>query len=215
MSEPLHWAAWGQLLEELGLPYHEEELRRLVGKTAPEIMAHLLTLHRPGWNPADYDLNTLALRKNDHYLASVSTQLRAYPGVRELLEWLRERGIKTGVVSNSKRRELETALRGLKLFDFFDVVLSRDDVKPPKPDPAPYLFGAACVGVDPEDCLAVEDSPTGIESALVGGMPGAAVLTNFSRQAMEQPVPGRPELRPVWIGASIVELHAQLRRLAG
>ena len=71
-------------------------------------------------------------------------------------------------------------------------------------------MAAASLGFEPGDCLAVEDSPTGIESALVGKVPAAAVLTNFSRQVMEAPVPGRPDLKPVWIGESMLKLFEDL-----
>jgi hypothetical protein len=57
----------------------------------------------------------------------------------------------------------------------------------------------------------VEDSPTGIEASLMAKVPSAAVLTNFKREAMLEPVPGRPDLKPVWIGESIEELFVELK----
>ena len=212
-SESLHWAAWGALLEELRIPYRLEDIASQVGKTGPQIMGSLLDLYRPGWKPAEYDLDALALRKNDIYLTRVPTQLRAYPGVRELLAWLRSQGIKTAVVTNAKRREMDTSLRALELTSLFDSLVSRDDVPKPKPDPSPYLTAAALVSVEPKDCLVVEDSVTGIEAGLVARIPSAAVLTSFKRHELEQPVPGRPDLRPVWIGDSILHLHAWLKEL--
>src|SRR5687768_1675785 len=98
-SEPLHWAAWGELLKEIGLPDSEPQLRAMVGKTAPQILAALLDEHRPGWTSEKYDLEALALRKNDFYLDFTRTRLQAYPGVREGLEWLRAKGIRTAAVS--------------------------------------------------------------------------------------------------------------------
>jgi HAD superfamily hydrolase (TIGR01509 family) len=213
-SEPLHWRAWGLLLNELGLPYHEAELQALVGKTSPEILATLLTTHRPGWKHEDYDLDALALRKNDHYIKKVGTELRAYPGVLDGLNWLRAQGIKVGVVSNAKRRELEAAIACIGPADLFDVIISRDDVPAFKPDPTPYLMGAASLGFDVSECLAVEDSPPGIESALMAKIPAAAVLTNFARKAMELPVPGRPDLKPIWVDQSVTDLFKWLKSLA-
>jgi beta-phosphoglucomutase len=212
-SEPLHWTAWEQLLSEIGLPYNAADMRTMTGKTGPEIMIGLLNRHKPGWNPAHYDVEALALRKNDIYLASVSTMLRPYPGVRELLGWLRKVGVATAVVSNAKRREVVTSLTGLGLAPLLDALLSRDDVPAPKPDPRAYLQGALALGVDPADCLVIEDSPTGLESALLAEVPAAAVLTNFPLQALERPVPGRPDLKPAWIGSSMQDLFDWLRQL--
>jgi HAD superfamily hydrolase (TIGR01509 family) len=202
-SEPLHWEAWRRLLQEIHLPYEEGEIRASVGKTAPRILTEILDRHRPGWDPTEFDVNALALKKNDFYLKIAQTELRTYPGVPQGLKKLRERGMALAVVSNAKRRELESALKLLGIFPYFNLVVSRDDISPPKPDPTPYLFAAASLGFEPADCIAVEDSPPGLEAALMAKIPTAAVLTNFPRQAVEQPVPGRPDLKPVWVGASL------------
>jgi beta-phosphoglucomutase len=211
-SEPLHWRAWREVLKELGLPFDEKEIQTLVGFTAPQVMSQLLDKYRPGWTAAEFDVHALAKSKNDHYLHSAQTELQTYPSVRELLDWCRQVDIKTAVVSNAKRRELESALKWSGIFECFDVIISRDDAGVPKPDPTGYLMAAASLNFAPEQCLAVEDSPTGIEAALVGKVPAAAVLTNFSRPVMEAPVPGRPDLRPVWVGESILQLFEDLRK---
>lgn len=210
-SEALHWKAWKILLRQLGLPYIEADIRKMVGHTAPQIMEAILNQHRPGWDPKIYDIHALAFEKNNHYLVAAQTELEPYPGVPELLSWLKQRGIRRAVVSNAKRRELDSALRWLGIHEHFDVIISRDDAGRPKPDPTPYLMAAASLGLEPGECLAVEDSPTGIESALVGKIPAAAVLTNFPRHAMETPVPGRPDLKPIWIGESIQALFKALQ----
>jgi HAD superfamily hydrolase (TIGR01509 family) len=210
-SEPLHWAAWGLVLQELGIPYIPADLQKMVGMTAPEIMTTLLSKYKPGWSPTDYDVHALGQRKNDHYLASAQTELRTYPGVREMLAWCRQNGIKTAVVSNAKQRELEIALGWLGILPLFDLVISRDTAGTSKPDPTGYLMAAASLGLEVSECLAVEDSPTGIEASLMAKVPSAAVLTNFKREAMLEPVPGRPDLKPVWIGESIEELFVELK----
>src|SRR4051794_4836959 len=63
-SEPLHEAAWKQLLAELGLPFEEADFRTLIGKTAPQIITSLLDRFAPGWDPAKMKPDELALRKN-------------------------------------------------------------------------------------------------------------------------------------------------------
>lgn len=213
-SESLHWKAWRETLRELGIPYVEAEIGAMVGSTAPQIMATVLDKYRPGWDPQVFDVNQLAQAKNNRYLVSAQTELQLYPGVKEMLAWLKVAGIRSAVVSNARKRELEQALNWVGIFGEFDLVISRDDAGVPKPDPTPYLMAAASLGFEVSECLAVEDSPTGIEAALVGRVPAAAVLTNFPRHAMETPVPGRPDLKPVWVGESIVKLLSDLRNLA-
>jgi beta-phosphoglucomutase len=214
-SEPLHWKAWARLLEELQIPCPEEDLRRLVGRTAPQILAGLLDAHRPGWTTDEYDLERLALRKNDFYLRSVqSDPLPTYPGVLELLRWLRSEGVRIAVVSNAKSRELHANLRSAGIEELIELKLSREDIPAPKPDPSGYLQAAAELGVSAEEALVVEDSPPGISAGLLGGIPSAAVLTNFTRGALESPIPGRPDLRPVYIAESMQDLRVWLGQLS-
>jgi HAD superfamily hydrolase (TIGR01509 family) len=202
-SEPIHWAAWGSLLTDLEIPYNESDLQKMVGMTAPEIMSVLLDRYKPGWSADEFNVHQLAQRKNDHYLKHAQTQLKTYPGVREGLKWCHEQKIKTAVVSNAKQRELETALGWLGILGDFDLIISRDTAKASKPDPTGYLMAAASLGFEVSECIAVEDSPTGIEASLIAKIPSVAILTNFPREAMETPVLGRPDLKPIWIGESM------------
>ena len=198
---------------ERNLPNDTEMIQRSIGRTAPEIMATLLDRYKPGWSATEYNVHDLAQRKNTHYIELAEKSLRVYPGVEDGIRWLHSLKIATAVVSNGRRRELEKTLKHVGLLDLVDPVVSRDDVSAFKPDPTPYLFAAASLGLDTQDCIAVEDSPTGLESALFARVPTAAVMTNFQKSALESPVPGRPDLKPIWVGPSILEFFAWLKTL--
>lgn len=212
-SEELHFLAWQQLLKDLGLPWKEVRFEGLVGRPAPFILTTLLDQFKPGWSPAEFDVDALALKKNDYYLNYAQTQLGLYPGVREGLAWAKAEGIPCGVVSNAKRRELKASLSMLKIEEYFKVVLSRDDVPRPKPDPGPFEFAALSLGVSAAECVAIDDSPTGLEGALLAGCVTASVTTNYLRRALEEPIPGRTDLRPVWIGDTMEEFFEWLTSL--
>lgn len=210
-SESLHAKAWARLLAEIGLQFDDTLYRTLMGKTAPQILARLLDSQLPREDSMKYDLDELALRKNDHYLKLAQTGLQPYPGVRELLAWLKSEGIRAAVVSNAKRRELVAAHEALGLTPWFDALISRDDSGAAKPDPTPYLMGAATLGFEPAECWAIEDSPPGLAAALQARVPAVGVLSGFPEAALEQAIPGRPDLRPVLIVKDIEELHRFLR----
>lgn len=93
-------------------------------------------------------------------------------GARELVEAVRSAGIPTGLVTNTNRPLVEVTLPTLGQFD---VVVCGDDVERPKPDPQPYAYAAARLGVDPRDCVAIEDSPVGVLSARSAGCAVIAV----------------------------------------
>jgi HAD superfamily hydrolase (TIGR01509 family) len=94
------------------------------------------------------------------------------PGARELLVEVRAAGIRTALVSASWSRLIAAVAE--KMHEdlgepAFDAVVAGDDVTQSKPHPEPYLTAAAALGVAPQDCLALEDSPTGVRSAVGAG----------------------------------------------
>jgi HAD superfamily hydrolase (TIGR01509 family) len=94
------------------------------------------------------------------------------PGACELLHAVKRAGLPTALVTSTGRALVEVALKTIGVEDF-DVVVCGDEVSMPKPDPEPYRTAATLLGVAIEDCVAIEDSPTGVSSALASG---AAVL---------------------------------------
>jgi HAD superfamily hydrolase (TIGR01509 family) len=96
------------------------------------------------------------------------------PGALELLLAVRDAGVPTALVTSTGRRLVEVALSTLGR-DNFDAVVVGDEVKAPKPDPEPYLTAAGLLSVPIRDCVAVEDSPTGVASARAAGCAVLAV----------------------------------------
>ncbi|RZU48543.1 HAD superfamily hydrolase (TIGR01509 family) [Krasilnikovia cinnamomea] len=94
------------------------------------------------------------------------------PGAWELLCAVRAAGVPTALVTSTGRKLVEVALDTLGRANF-DVVVCGDEVERPKPDPEPYRTAARLLGVPIAACVAVEDSPAGVSSALAAG---AAVL---------------------------------------
>jgi HAD superfamily hydrolase (TIGR01509 family) len=90
------------------------------------------------------------------------------PGAKELLQELRHRGVKTALVTMSLRSMALQVVDAMG-FDAFDVVVAGDDVVHGKPHAEPYLKAASLLGVEPKDCVAFEDSISGILSAEAAG----------------------------------------------
>lgn len=117
------------------------------------------------------DVPSLVARRKKLYESRVRAgDLKETPGVRDFLKHLRGRGAKTAIVSGSHRTNVRAALETLGLDGLFDGIVSGDDLKERKPDPAPFLRGAELLGLKPEQCLAIEDSYSGCESARRAGM---------------------------------------------
>jgi HAD superfamily hydrolase (TIGR01509 family) len=90
------------------------------------------------------------------------------PGARELLLLLRENNVKTALVTGSMHRMAEQVANQIG-FQAFDVIVGGDDVVKGKPHPESYLMAAQMLGVDPTECVAFEDSLTGITAAEAAG----------------------------------------------
>jgi beta-phosphoglucomutase len=107
---------------------------------------------------------------------------QSYPHNIALLRDVRREGYPTALATQSHREQATRVLDILGLADEFDVVVTRDDVEHGKPDPETHLLAARELGVRPEECLAIEDSPAGVKAALAAGTEIVAVTTDLTRQ---------------------------------
>jgi HAD superfamily hydrolase (TIGR01509 family) len=91
------------------------------------------------------------------------------PGALEAWRTFAELGLRQAVVSNSDRIVVNANIRVLGLEEPGFISVSINDVRNGKPHPEPYRRGAALLGFEPHQCLAIEDSPTGARAALAAG----------------------------------------------
>lgn len=103
-----------------------------------------------------------------------------WPHVIGLLRVARETYCRTALATMSYREEVLHVLRSLDLERTLDVVLTREDVRQPKPDPEIYLLAAEKLEVLPVECLVLEDSPNGVRAGVAAGMNVVAVATPFT-----------------------------------
>jgi HAD superfamily hydrolase (TIGR01509 family) len=116
----------------------------------------------------DLPIEVIGSRLVDGVVAAVARHLEWQPGALELLAALRGAGVRCAVVTMSYRRFAEAVLTQGPA-GAFDVVITGDEVVHGKPHPEPYLRAAEALGVDIERCVAIEDSPPGVASALASG----------------------------------------------
>ena len=111
----------------------------------------------------------------------------ALPGVREILEQCAHMGWRVALASNSPGRLCHLVLRQLGIASRFDAVISVDDVVRGKPEPDIYLLAARRLGVAPAECLAFEDSLTGVRAAHAAGMRVVAISAQAFPEADVRP----------------------------
>jgi beta-phosphoglucomutase len=173
-----------------------EAFKEVVGRSRREVAQALLERFQLGSKAktrlAEFGVSTpwqaflqLRLRRYEAMLADPEViRSSQWPHNVALLQEARRSQCKVGLATMSTCPQTQRVLQVLNLTDAFDFVASRDDVERAKPDPEIYLLVGRELGVQPEECLIIEDSPSGVEAAVAAGMWCIAVPTPFTRKAI-------------------------------
>ena len=199
-TEPYWIEAEYALVERFGGRWSDELAHRLVGN-ALLVSAEIIIANSPV---------TLSPHEVvDELMSAVVDRVRHHvpwrPGARELLDEAVAKGVPNALVTMSWQplaRAVADALPGSP----FALLVTGDEVKHGKPHPEPYLTAAELLAAPPERCLAIEDSPTGVRSAVAAGVPTIAV----PHVVPIPDVPGAARIRTL-DGASLSELAQRAR----
>jgi HAD superfamily hydrolase (TIGR01509 family) len=172
-TNPLHYQAWEEILtSDCGIVLTPSLYdAQISGRTNAEITADLL----PDW-PIAAGIE-LADRKEARFRELAHTSLRPLPGLERLLQWLRDRHLPSVIVTNAPRANAVFMLQVLQLESTFQAVILAEEVAAGKPDPAPYQAGLERLGVEAMAAIALEDSPTGVRSAIGAGIATLGLTT--------------------------------------
>ena len=166
----LHYLAWKKLAEELGMYFDKEQNEALKGVSRIGSLEIILANNQKLDAYSYEEKETLANRKNEYYkdLVETLTEKDILPSIQQLLIDARAKGIKTAVASVSKNAP--RVLERIGLTSYFDTVADAAKVKNSKPDPEIFLTCASQLGIDPVECIGLEDAQAGIEGILSAGM---------------------------------------------
>lgn len=167
-SAELHYQAWKELADELGLPFDRTVNERLKGVGRMESLDIILENAAFGADPAQK--REWANRKNACYRKLISgiTPEDLLPGIGALLAELKAAGIKLGLASASANAA--AIVEQLGIGGLLDGAADPTAVRKGKPDPELFLQAAERLGADPACCIAIEDAAAGIEAIKAAGM---------------------------------------------
>jgi HAD superfamily hydrolase (TIGR01509 family) len=160
-TEKLYARFWAEAAHALGYAMTYEQALGMRSLNSAAGQAKLESYFGPGVSRAIMRDKRIELM--DAYVAEFGVE--AKPGIHELLDYLKEQGIRTAIATSSPMPRATAYLGSLGLLDKFDRICSGHDVKQGKPAPDIYLHAAASIGIPLENCLAIEDAPAGILSA--------------------------------------------------
>ncbi|MDH3582882.1 MAG: HAD-IA family hydrolase [Phycisphaerae bacterium] len=162
-SMPVHYLAWRQTMSRHGIDFCEDRFYSMGGMPTTKIIAIL----------ADeaglvLDIEQVAIEKEDAFHANID-QMRPIEPVVAVAREYRGR-VPLAVATGTMRSSAHQVLGQLGVLDWFDALVSCEDVENHKPAPDTYLEAARRLGVSPEDCRAYEDTDIGLQAARSAGM---------------------------------------------
>lgn len=194
-TDPYWFEAEHALVERYGGRWSDDHAHAIVGTSLLDGAAYIIE-----HSPVTLTPHEVVGELMSEVVAGVRRHLEWRPGARELLAECSAAGVPNALVTMSWQplaRAVAEALPGSP----FAVLVTGDEVSRGKPHPDPYLRAAELLGVDPRDCLAIEDSPTGVRASTSAGVPTIVVPHVV-------PVPETPGAREVRTldGASLTGL---------
>ncbi len=167
---PIHYEAWKAALDPYGIPFPEAMFYDLGGTKSPRIIEMLAERH---------DVDVPVQAAVDHKEAEFVKRIDRIAPIEPVVELVKQYHGKApmAVASGGIRSLVTRTLEYLGLLDYFQAIVTAEDVQHGKPDPEPFLLAAQRIGVPPEQCLAFEDGKVGIEAATTAGMTVVKVPT--------------------------------------
>lgn len=180
-TDEYHYQAWKAIADEKGIYFDKEINNRLRGVSRMESLE--IILERYDGILTQEEKEELAAKKNKVYvdLLQNMSEKDLSLEVKETLLKLKEMGIHLAIGSSSKNAKF--ILGRLGITDYFDAISDGTNITNSKPDPEVFVKAAEFLGLEPADCLVVEDAEAGIEAACGGNFDSAGLgeAANYSK----------------------------------
>ncbi|BAY63676.1 HAD family hydrolase [Calothrix brevissima NIES-22] len=163
-TDPIHYLAWQQKLASYGIEIDEAFYKsRISGRLNPEIVKDIL----PQLSSAE---GQIFADEKEALFREMAANLQPLNGFAELIAWTEAHQLKRALVTNAPRLNAEFMLEVLGIKEAFQTVVLAEDCIAGKPDPTPYQVALNQLGIQAQDAIALEDSPSGIRSAVAAGI---------------------------------------------
>ena len=164
-SEAISIEVWRNILNRHNASISDEDYGKIIGMAS--IPATEFIIKQSG-----VKLNTMEMLKRhwDDLITAIQNHGVAEAGLFNILDHFAALSLPLAVASNSPSNYVHSTLKALGVADRFKSVTCADEISHSKPHPEIYLKAAESIDIPPEQCLAIEDSPVGLQAALAAGM---------------------------------------------
>ncbi len=176
-SEPVQLEAVNQILARYDIHWTQEVFRHHIGLRSTDFFKNLKKLY-----PLREPIDELVSFHKETYCKLIQEKIDQYEiqenkGLTPLLKQLKGAGFRIGLATSSSRREVEIITQGLNIEKFFATFTCGEGVVEGKPAPEIFLKTAKALGLEPGQCVVIEDSPIGLRAAIGAGMRCIAIPT--------------------------------------
>jgi len=175
-SNKYNWESFNILLKESGIHLSKKDIKKYLGISARDILKRW----KREYGLKDCSVEEFSREAGEIQLKLMKKELHPNKSLNRFLNEAKENGIKLAVATSSLRWRAEKILELLQLKDFFDAIITSEDVENHKPHPEIFLKAAKQVNENPEDCIVFEDAIAGIEAAKKSNMKCVAIKTEFN-----------------------------------
>ena len=160
-TERVYLEHWIKIFEKYGYEMKKEIYVSVMGRGRENVMKTFLEIYGES-----LPIIQMYKEKDELLVQAIEDgQVPMKPGAKEILNLLKENNIKIGLATSAKRDRMMMQLKMGKIENEFDAIVCGEDITNSKPDPEIFLKAAKKLSVNPENCVGVEDSPSGIKAA--------------------------------------------------
>ena len=174
-----HLEAWQYAYKKYKIHIKAEDFYHLEGRGVKEVVKDLSEKY--GIDPK---LGSQIMQTKIDYYEKILT-VEFYDGFFPLLDFLRKQNIKMAIVTGSMRFRVQSFIDKY-LNGYIDALVSADDVTNTKPFPEPFLKGAEFLGLEPKECLIIENAPMGIKAGKAAQMKVIAIQTTLGKEYLHE-----------------------------
>ena len=162
-TERMYRDSWKQSAQQFGLVHNPDFPRAVCGSSGAHMREIILQYYPQVDAKAFADDCILRVERE------LETHVPEKTGVRDILQYFKQHGVRVAVASSSKRATVLHNLKQADILSYFDAVVSGDQVTHGKPAPDIFLLAAQQIGCDPENCYVFEDGTNGIRAGAAAG----------------------------------------------
>jgi len=202
-SGSFHLGAWQEIFGKREVKFSAEDFQHSFGKRNDTIIRKAMG---KGITPGE--IEAIAREKERAFRRRARKRIKPLPGAVELIQSLNTQGVKMAIASSTPIENIRLVTEELGIENCFQAIVTGHDVIEGKPSPQVFLLAARRLGVEPRDCLVIEDAIAGVTAAKRAGMHCLAITNTHPRQSLKQADLIVDSLEAV----TVKELEGMLRR---